>query len=147
MDADVMKHALNERPLTRDEADAFVRNNFAVANELLGMRCICLNATNQPIGFAGYRSCRYLDTDDVEFGWVLAKQHHGKGYATALGHQFIRHALDVVSMKRVLAACNPANVASEHILRDKLEMRFEREVEVRPHFRRRVYVSTAATKS
>jgi RimJ/RimL family protein N-acetyltransferase len=141
MDAVTMRHALRDQSYTHDEADVFVSNNFAAADELLGMRCICLNATDQTIGFAGYRTCRYLDADDVEFGWVLARLHHGKGYATALGQRLIRHALQVLSMTRILAACNPANAASEHILRDKLQMQFEREVEVRPNFRRRVYVA------
>jgi hypothetical protein len=44
-----------------------------------------------------------------------------------------------LDLTRVLAACNPMNPASEHILRDKLDMRFERQVEPKPGFHRRVY--------
>ena len=140
-DPDVMKWALDERPFSRAEAETFVETTFPRGNELLGMRSICLKATAEIVGFAGYRRCLYLDADDMEFGWVIAKAHQGRGYATALGQNLIRHALDDLSLKRVLAACHPANASSEHILRDKLKMRFEREVEVRPNFRRRVYTA------
>ena len=104
-----------------------------------------VKTTGETVGFSGYRECRYLEEDDVEFGWILARQHHGRGYATAIGWQLIRHALDVWRLSRVLAACHPLNHASERVLRDKLHMRFERQVEPRPGFRRRVYSASSLT--
>jgi RimJ/RimL family protein N-acetyltransferase len=139
MNADVMRFALEERPLTRSEAETLVRTQFAVGDEVLGMHSISVDSTGAPVGFGGYRRCTLLGVDDVEFGWVIAKHHQGLGYATALGRALIRHALDTLTLNRVLAACNPSNGPSEHILRDKLKMRFEGEVEPRPAFRRRVY--------
>jgi RimJ/RimL family protein N-acetyltransferase len=139
MDADMMRFALDERPLTRSEADTFVGTQFAGGDELLGMHSISVDSMNEPIGFSGYRRCTLLGGDDVEFGCVIAKRHQGRGYATALGRALIRYALDTWKLNRILAACNPANAPSEHILRDKLKMRFEGEVEPRPNFRRRVY--------
>jgi RimJ/RimL family protein N-acetyltransferase len=139
MDADVMRFALDERALTHSEAETLVRTTFAVGDEVLGMHSVSADSTSEPIGFGGYRRCTLLGGDDVEFGWVIAKRHQGLGYATALGRALIRYALDTWKLNRILAACNPANAPSEHILRDKLKMRFEGEVEPRPNFRRRVY--------
>jgi RimJ/RimL family protein N-acetyltransferase len=135
---DLMKYALDERPLSREDADAFIDGQF-VLRDGLGLQTVCLKRTGAPIGFSGYRACRYLDAHDIEFGWVLASDHHGRGYATAIGAGLIDNALTVRACSRVLAACNPNNQASEHILLDKLRMRFERDVEPRPGFRRRVY--------
>ena len=77
---------------------------------------------------------------------MISPPHHGRGYATAIGEALIVFGLNTLGLNRILAACNPANVASEHILREKLGMRFEREVEPRPGFRRRVYSSVGASE-
>jgi RimJ/RimL family protein N-acetyltransferase len=141
-DADVMKWALEDRPFNRSEAVAFIEMNFASSSDDFGMHVISVGLDQPSIGFAALRNCTLLGEPDVEFGWVIANSYHGRGYATLLGKALIEYALTTLRLRRILAACNPANVSSEHILRDKLTMRFEREVEVRPGFRRRVY-STA----
>jgi RimJ/RimL family protein N-acetyltransferase len=139
--AEVMKLTLEERVFTRDEAERFIGSYFAIAGDSEGFLTISVKATDETIGFAGYRQCQYLGANDLEFGWVIAKGHQGLGYATAIGAKLISHALENLKLKRIFAACHPANVASEHVLRDKLGMRFEREVEVRPNYRRRVYAA------
>jgi RimJ/RimL family protein N-acetyltransferase len=141
-DPEVMKLVLDERPLAREEAEQFVRDHF-VDNLRLGFGTLSLKATGEAIGFACYRQCRHLDENDVEFGWVIAKRHHGHGYATAVGEQLIVYALESLRLARILVACNPSNATSEHILREKFKMEFEREVETRPNYRRRVYAASA----
>ena len=135
---ELMRLVLEERPLAKAEAEAFIDRDFRVSGRL-GYGTVALKSNDEAIGFSGFRACRYLDEDDVEFGWVLATEHHGRGYATALGEALIRHALDSWRLPRILAACNPLNHASERILRDKLQMRFERQVERRAGSCRRVY--------
>jgi RimJ/RimL family protein N-acetyltransferase len=137
-DPALMRLVLEERPLARGEAEAFIDRDFRVSGRL-GYGTVALKSNDQAIGFSGFRTCHYLDEDDVEFGWVLAKDHHGRGYATALGEALIRQALESWGLPRVLAACNPLNHASERILRDKLRMRFEQQIEPRAGFSRRVY--------
>lgn len=135
---DLMRLVLEERVFSRGAAEEFIDEYFRV-DDRLHYETVSLASTDEAIGFSGYRACRYLDADDVEFGWVLAKEHHGRGYATALGEALIRQALESWQLPRVLAACNPLHLVSEHVLRDKLCMRFEREVEPQPGFQRRVY--------
>jgi len=140
-DADVMRLALDERPLLPAAADAFIFDHFSL-NDRFGLGTVALKSTGDAIGFSGFRDCLYLDAEDIEFGWVLAPAYHGRGIATRLGKGLIARALGDWKYARVLAACNALNEASEHVLRDKLQMTFEREVEPRPGFKRRVY-STA----
>ncbi len=135
---DLMRLVLDERPLHTVDAETFIARHFG-SNNPFGYGIVCLKSTGDAIGFSGFRACRYLGEEDVEFGWVLTHAYHGRGYATALGHRLITHAFESLRLKRVLAACNPKNHASEHILRDKLRMRFERQVEPRAGFVRRVY--------
>jgi RimJ/RimL family protein N-acetyltransferase len=139
MDAAIMRWALDERAMTRDEADAFLDAIDENRDDVLQTHAIAPDVTGPAVGFGGYRACRLLGAEDVEFGWVIATPHQGRGYATALGQAFIRYALDDLKLPRILAACNPANAPSLHILREKLGMRFEQEVEPRPGLRRRVY--------
>lgn len=141
MDAEVMKLALYERALGESEAREFIASNFGLLMEPC-MDTICLRATGEPIGFAGYRPCAYLGEDDLEFGFVLAKQHWGKGYASVIGEKLIAHARHGLDLPRVLAACNPENHGSETVLSAKLGMTFVREVVVpirTGELRRRVY--------
>ena len=81
-----MKWALDERPLTRSEAATFIATTFAVGHEVLGMPAISVDPMSEAIGFSGCRRCAILGVEDVEFGWVIAKPHQGRGYATALGY-------------------------------------------------------------
>ena len=67
IDPDVMKWALDKRPLTRGEAETFIGSEFAVGDEVLGMHSISVDSTSEAIGFSGYRRCVILGVDDVEF--------------------------------------------------------------------------------
>jgi RimJ/RimL family protein N-acetyltransferase len=136
--SDLMQLVLDECAFSRAEAETFIDDHFQLSDRL-GYETVSLKSTDEAIGFSGFRACRYLSEQDVEFGWVLAHEHHGRGYATALGERLIMYALESWRLPRVLAACHPLNRASERILRDKLHMRFERQVEPRPGFHRRVY--------
>jgi RimJ/RimL family protein N-acetyltransferase len=142
-DPELMRLVLDERPFNAVDAEIFIARHFG-PNDQLGYQTVCLKSTDEVIGFSGLRACRYLDAEDIEFGWVLAQAQHGRGYATALGRRLITHALETLTLPRVLAACNPLNHASEHLLRDKLHMRFERQVEPRPGLQRRVYSAQRA---
>lgn len=139
-DPALMKYALKDRALTHEEAENFLRDSFATADEAFGMHVVAIAASSNPIGFSGYRRCRLLEAEDVEFGWVLGADYHGQGYATRLGEALIHHALAILHLDRVLAACHPHNVASERVLRDKLHMQFVQEVPVHGTSRRRVYI-------
>ena len=141
-DPRLMAYALNDRAFAPDEAEEFLRSGFAGMDDIYGMHVVSEASTDRVIGFSGYRRCQLLGVDDVEFGWVLHAAHHGRGYATTLGEALIVHGQERLSLKRVLAACHPANLTSEHVLRDKLHMRFAREVTVTERSRR-VYVKDA----
>jgi RimJ/RimL family protein N-acetyltransferase len=134
-----MRWILEDRALTSKEATALIDTRFIPRDDVFGLHVIARSPVDEAIGLGSYRSCTLLDAPDVEFGWAITEPHRGRGYATALGGALIRHAFDTWHLDRIIAGCHPHNAPSEHILRDKLGMRFEREVEPRPQFRRRVY--------
>lgn len=138
-DPEVMKWALYDRPLSRTEALRFISEAFVSDVDMLGMHVVSEAQETRAIGFSGFRKCALLGSEDVEFGWVLAEQFHGRGFATAIGQALIGCGLTRLGLRRVLAACHPSNVVSEHILRDKLKMTFVADVEPQPSRPRRVY--------
>ncbi|HEX6368289.1 MAG TPA: GNAT family N-acetyltransferase [Longimicrobium sp.] len=143
MDPEVMSLALDERALSKEEAHAFIQKNFGPPTEPC-MEVVCLRRTAEPIGFAGYRPCGYLLEKDIELGFVLAKEHWRKGYATAIGKRLILHAQHGLGLSRILAACHPQNSGSNRVLGAKLRMLLHKEDIVVPRAegetRRNVYV-------
>jgi len=146
MNPEVMRLALEERVLSRSEAESFIKRNFGPSTEPC-METVCLRMSGEPIGFAGYRPCPYLGENDLEIGFVLAKDYWNKGYASALGKKLILHAQHCLDLPRIVAACHPDNDGSETILSKNLKMKFIDEIPVTlstGETRRRVYLTSFA---
>ena len=47
-----------------------------------------------------------------EIGWALGRAHQGKGYATEAGRALVAHAFGTLDAHRVIATCQPENIAS-----------------------------------
>ena len=67
-----------------------------------------------------------------EIGWAFSSAHHGKGYATEAGQALLAHAFKALKAHRVIATCQPENVASWRVA-EKLGLRRE------GHFRAGLY--------
>lgn len=59
-----------------------------------------------------------------EMGYVLAQAHWRKGYATEAAAAMRRFGFDEIGLHRIIATCDPDNVASVHVLR-KIGMQYE----------------------
>jgi RimJ/RimL family protein N-acetyltransferase len=101
-DSDTMKWALEDRPFTLAEAEHFITTRFASGVEPFGMHVISTALDQPAIGFCTFRESDLLAEVDVEFGWVLAKEHHGNGYATALGRALIDYTFNNLQHDRRL---------------------------------------------
>jgi ribosomal-protein-alanine N-acetyltransferase len=127
-DAEVMALALYERALTLEEAREFIDRDFSKSpGEIDRLGVLRLRPDGRIIGFAGLLPCPYLP-GELEFGFVLARDVQGKGYATEIGLELIRIGLQVLGRKRVYALCDPRNTASREVLSRKLGMRSVKEI-------------------
>jgi RimJ/RimL family protein N-acetyltransferase len=70
-----------------------------------------------------------------ELGWVIAADRQGRGYATEAARALMDFAFTTLACHRVIATCQPENVASWRVM-EKLGMRRE------AHFRRGLYRET-----
>jgi RimJ/RimL family protein N-acetyltransferase len=64
-----------------------------------------------------------------EIGWAIGRPHQRQGYATEAARALLAHAFGTLRAHRVVATCQPENVASWRVM-EKLGMRRE------AHFRR-----------
>lgn len=67
-----------------------------------------------------------------EIGWAIGRPHQRQGYATEAARALLAHAFETLRCHRVIATCQPENVASWRVM-DKLGMRRE------AHFRQGLF--------
>lgn len=92
---------------------------------------IILKENDKLIGHYIYH--RWFMKDTYEIGWLLNKNYHRKGITTELSKAFIKHAFEVDKAHRIVATCQPENIASKRVC-EKLDMRLE------GYFKKCIYV-------
>jgi len=83
------------------------------------------HASNPEGQFIGWCALKYLgETDDIEIGYRLLKEHWGNGYATEGASALLRYGFDTLGLDRIVAVANPANSASRRVI-EKIGLRFK----------------------
>jgi RimJ/RimL family protein N-acetyltransferase len=86
--------------------------------------------TGQIVGHCGLLEKEVEGRTEIELIYIMATSAWGKGYATEIARALKRHAVDNLSIRRLIALIEPENAASERVA-EKVGMRLEREI-VRP---------------
>lgn len=68
--------------------------------------------------------------DETELGWLLAREHWGRGYATEAAMALRDWAFEARGLSRLISLIDPANVRSIHVA-ERIDERYERDVDVR----------------
>ena len=123
-------------PHSREESSALLERTIARADGAVAMYAVRLREDGQTVGFVGY-SPRIVDSSaEIELGWLLLPEFHGRGYATEAALAVRR-----LVPGRAIALIRVENEASQNVAR-KLGMRHERDV-THVGFPTRVYASDA----
>lgn len=67
---------------------------------------------------------RWFAPQTYEIGWAIGHAQQGKGYATEAGRALLAHAFQALKAHRVIATCQPENIASWRVA-EKLGLRRE----------------------
>jgi RimJ/RimL family protein N-acetyltransferase len=110
---------LPEGRFEEDAARAFARKQAGRHPEAIAAR---LKDTGQMIGHMVFRPWTAPQT--FEIGWVLARAHQRRGYATEAARALLAHAFGPLGAHRVIATCQPENTASWRVM-ETLGMRRE----------------------
>jgi RimJ/RimL family protein N-acetyltransferase len=138
-DHDVMKYAFSQKVFSFKESQEFIEKAFIKDDSKIGLGVIWEKDNDSIIGFAGLVACDYLDVNDYEFGFVLAKESWGKGYASIIGQAQIDLAFNALNVTRILAMVNQDNIPSKKVL-EKLKLTYLKDVITEERGAREIYV-------
>ncbi|MBO0774115.1 MAG: GNAT family N-acetyltransferase [Actinobacteria bacterium] len=104
------------RPKTRDEARAWIEWNQRLYREHgFGLWAVLLRETGEFAGDCGLTPQHVDGADEVEVGYHIRARLQGNGYATEAAAAARDYARDVLSLHRLIAIINPANVPSQRV--------------------------------
>ena len=90
---------------------------------------VCLKESNKLIGNVYFAKQEFKTW---EIGYVFNRVYQGKGYATEAAKAVVQYGFETRGARRIVAMCNPLNVASWRLL-ERLGMRRE------GHLRQNIY--------
>jgi RimJ/RimL family protein N-acetyltransferase len=104
-----------------DEAGA---QAFADRNAGRGPRAMAVieRASGELVGHMDFHP--WLGRGTHEIGWAIGRLHQRRGYATEAARALLAHAFERLRCHRVVATCQPENLASWRVM-EKLGMRRE----------------------
>jgi ribosomal-protein-alanine N-acetyltransferase len=135
---EVMQWVFAGAALSITRAESFIRANFNFQAASTGLCVLADKTSGEVIGFAGLAPSQVLAADDLEFGFVLAREAWGKGLATEIGLAQIDFGFQQLGRARLLALASASNLASIRTL-EKLRMRYHSDVTPPGRSARRVY--------
>jgi RimJ/RimL family protein N-acetyltransferase len=106
----LMRH-MGDRPLTAAAVEGALRATIArYETHGLGFQALLLRDTGEIIGHCGVQT--WEGTTDVELGWLLARRHWGKGYATEAATAVRDWGFANLKVPRLVAVADPENERS-----------------------------------
>jgi ribosomal-protein-alanine N-acetyltransferase len=125
-DPEVMRYVHGGQPYAEDEVDEwFTRQARQLAQHDVCMGALIEKATGRLVGIGGTQPLG--TTGNLEIGWWLARDVWGRGYATEAGGAAMRHVLETLGHKRVVAIIDPDNEPSKRVV-GRLGMHYESRV-------------------
>jgi ribosomal-protein-alanine N-acetyltransferase len=125
-DPEVMRYVHGGQPYAEDEVDEwFTRQARQLAEHDVCMGALIEKASGRLVGIAGTQPLG--TTGNFEIGWWLARDVWGRGYATEAGGAAMRHVLETLGHKRVVAIIDPDNEPSKRVV-GRLGMHYESRV-------------------
>ena len=98
---------------------------------------VILKSSDRLIGACGV----HVSGEDEQRGWIgycLNREFWGCGYGTEVAHALVSFGFEGIGFRKIVATCDPENVASERVLKKAgmhLEERIKNHKEVRGHWR------------
>jgi [ribosomal protein S5]-alanine N-acetyltransferase len=101
---------------------------------------VVLKSTQEMVGHLYFQQTEPRKLLTWELGYIFNPRFHNQGYATESAAALVRYGFDHFGIHRVVARCNPENIASWKVL-EKIGMRRE------AFFRQNVFFRTAPDES
>ena len=115
---------LPEGVLNEEQSRSFAKKNAGEGAEAVA---VLIKNSDEFIGHMVFHP--WFVPKTYEVGWAFGRHHQGRGYATEAARSLLAYAFESLRCHRVIATCQPENVASWRVMQ-KLGMRRE------AHFRK-----------
>ncbi|MEZ5016434.1 MAG: GNAT family N-acetyltransferase [Flavipsychrobacter sp.] len=121
---EVMRYIGDGHTPTYEEAKAYVLKSMKSYEDNGWSRFpIFLKETEELIGFCGYMA---ID-NRIDFGWRLAQQHWGKGYATEAAKAVLKLGINLFHFPEITCVVYQENIASIRVI-EKLGIPFDKDI-------------------
>jgi len=137
-DSEVMRYVFRGGPMTAQRAEQVMRKFFTFGDSLTGIAVLADRPTGDLLGFAGLFPCEALGVEDLEIGFVLARQAWGRGIASEIGEAQLAFGFERLNCRRLLGLVDPRNRPSIHVL-EKLGLRYVKDITEPGRANRSVY--------
>lgn len=100
-----------------DEASSIhtkVCNEFDAKNKNNCIFSVVEKSSGQLIGYCGFKYCERMC--DIEISYGFLRDSWGKGYGYEAAKAVLEYGIKILKLKKIVAAVNPQNIASEKIL-------------------------------
>lgn len=115
-DPDVMQFSLNGPHASRKPTEDFIVANMNRQDRnAYSIWAVVEQATNAVIGMCGLAEFGH-GIEGIELAYRLRKDRWGQGYASEAGNASVSYAFTESNLNRLIAAVEPANVASVAVL-------------------------------
>ena len=109
---------------TKEELEWFLQGHPRYPQ--LGLWATVDRKTGEFLGRCGLLPWHIQGTDEVELAFMVKKERWREGLATEAAHGIVRHAHEVLGLRRLVCLVMPGNAASVGVA-EKVGMSFERE--------------------
>ena len=107
---------------------------------------VILKSTSEMVGHLYFKQTEPKELLTWELGYIFNPVFHNNGYATEAAHALIHYGFNHFGIHRVIAHCNPENIASWRVL-EKIGMTREGQFQKNIFFRRDIDGSPLWTDS
>lgn len=109
-----IRAAESDRGVVLGRAEAWLK--YQAENPGYGVWMMETRENPEVVGYGVVRHAEFTPGKDVEVGYIIAKEHWGKGYATESTLGMIEYALDALGVNKLVAYTDEANRGSNHVL-------------------------------
>jgi RimJ/RimL family protein N-acetyltransferase len=121
-DPECTRYLLVPEPHTREQSRSLLERNVEQHDGTIGM--YTLHDGAELVGWAGFQRREITGAPEVELGWLVRKQHWGKGYASEAARELQKRG-----PQRLIHLIHPENTASIAVAQ-KLGAEHERDTEI-----------------
>lgn len=91
-----------------------VCNEFDAKNKNNCIFSVVEKSSGQLIGYCGFKYCERMGDIEILYGFL--RDSWGKGYGYEAAKAVLEYGIKILKLKKIVAAVNPQNIASEKIL-------------------------------